>query len=343
MSGTRGLRSDQAHIATGGRYSPSNLADIASEWGYSCEMSGATDVARAREDSPLAAGLIATQKLPSGLNVCASDLTTLHDNDRIGLARRSLTIAVNLHGSPITYAIDDDQTVSLVAESAMALSAADDTRMASSYRRGESSRILVIQACPVSVMDVELAEHLDAHLQETTATPLPLSCRARALSHELFSPGHTGLVGRLLAESCALELLACVITAQQAQNKSASWLHSRDIAKIHRVRDKLLSNLDAEHHLCDLARDVGMSTSTLKSKFAAIIGQPVFQFLRDKRLDRARDGLQQEGWTVSQAAYYVGYRHASNFATAFRRRYGVAPTSTRRPPREASFRAQAAE
>lgn len=343
MSVTRGLRSDQAPIATGGRYSTSSLANIANEWGYGCEVYGATDVTRAQADSPLAAGIIATQKLPSGLNVCASDLTTLHDNDRVGLTRRSLTIAVNLQGSPITYAIDDDRAVNLVAGSAMALSAADDTRMASSYRRGESSRILVIQACPVGAMDAELAEHLDAHLQETTAKPLSLSCRARALSHELFSPAHTGLVGRLLAESCALELLACVITAQQAQSKSTGWVHSRDVAKVHRVRDKLLSNLDAEHHLCDLARDVGMSTSTLKSKFAAVIGQPVFQFLRDKRLDRARDGLRHEGWTVSQAAYYVGYRHASNFATAFRRRYGVAPISTRRSPREASFRGQAAE
>lgn len=343
MSVALGRRSDRAVIANGDRYSPSSLADIASEWGYSCEMSGPTDVRPTQEDSSLAAGFIATQKLPSGLHVCASDLTTLHDNERMGLAKRSLTIAINLDGSSITYEIDDDQTVSLVAESAVALSAADDMRMTSSYRRGDSSRILVIQACPASVMDTELAEHLDAHLQETTAKPVPMSCRARALTRELFAPEHTGLVGRLLAESCALELLACAITAQQAHGRSTGCpIHSRDVAKIHRVRDNLLANLDAEHHLCDLARDVGMSTSTLKCKFAAVIGQPVFQFLRDKRLARARDGLQHEGWTVSQAAYYVGYRHASNFATAFRRRFGVAPTSTRRSSREASV-TQAAE
>ncbi|WP_166302498.1 helix-turn-helix transcriptional regulator [Bradyrhizobium sp. 2S1] len=210
----------------------------------------------------------------------------------------------------------------------------DNTHMASSYRCGESSRILVIQTCPVTAKDTELTEHLDALLTETTAKPLLLGCRVRALAHELFSSDHTGVVGRLLAESCALELLAWAIGDRKGHNITTTCsIHPRDIAKIHRVRDKLLATLDAEHHLCDLARDVGMSTSTLKCKFTAVVGQPVFQFLRDKRLDRARDGLLYEGWTVSQAAFYVGYRHATNFATAFRRRFGTAPTSALRSPR----------
>lgn len=343
MGTARGSQDREPAAVRGAPYLPSALTDIASDWGYGGEVSCAADQAHAQDDTPLATGFIATQKLSSGLNVCASDLTTVHDNERIGLARKSLTIALHLDGSPISYEIDEDQTISLAAGGAVALSASDEIRMVSRFRRGEQSRIVVIQACPDILADADLADHLEAQLGETSARPLVLSGRARGLAQDLFSPEHTGLVGRLLAESCALELLAHALKAQSGRDEvTTSSLHPRDVARIHRVRDKLLANLDAEHHLCDLARDVGTSASALKYKFTTVIGEPVFQFLRNKRLDRARNGLMHESWTVSQAAYYVGYRHATNFATAFRRRFGVAPTSSRRSVR-ATVRQQAAE
>lgn len=324
------IRDDPGAGRGAGRHAPSVLADIADEWGYGCEMS-CVDRLVAGDGSPaLAEGIIATRKLACGPNICSSDLTTLYDNERVGVVKRSVMIAVNLDGSPVTYAVDGGLEVRVAAGSAVAISPADDIRLTAAYKRGESSRLVVIQCCPSDLADPDLAEQLDAHLADTAVTPLVLSCRAQSLAQELFSPAQTGLVGRLLAESCALELLARTIEARPDDDPpSAGSVHPRDVAKIRRLRDKLLSNLDAEHRLCDLARDIGMSTSALKSKFAAVTGQPVFKFLRDQRLDRARAGLLHEGWSVSQAAYYVGYRHPTNFATAFRKRFGMAPTASR--------------
>jgi AraC-like DNA-binding protein len=73
-----------------------------------------------------------------------------------------------------------------------------------------------------------------------------------------------------------------------------------------------------------------MSVSSLKAKFPLAVGQSVFGFLRSQRLERARRGLQYEGWTVKQAAYFVGYAHPSNFATAYRRKFGAAPREVHR-------------
>ena len=76
----------------------------------------------------------------------------------------------------------------------------------------------------------------------------------------------------------------------------------------------------------DLARDAGVSVTTLKTKFNAAFGQSVVAFLRDVRLERAREGIVGEGWTVSQAAYLVGYKHQSSFSTAFHRKFGIWPS-----------------
>lgn len=317
------------------RHAPSTLVDIANDWDFGCEISYADRTVAKNSVEELAEGHIHTQMLSSGTSLCSSDLTTLRDNERVGVLKRSVMIVVNLDGSPVSYAIDGGSKLRIPAGGGGAFYTADDVRLAATYRRGERSRLLVIQYCPSNLVDPRLAEQLDSHLADTTVKPLMPNCRIRALAQELFSPTHTNVVGQLLAESCALELLARALEGNRLEGNrkveaaSSCPLHPRDVAKIHELCDKLLLNLDEEHRLDDLARDVGMSTSTLKSKFLTVTGQPVFKFLRDKRLDRAQAGLIHESWTVSQAAYYVGYRHPTNFATAYRKRFGMAPTATR--------------
>lgn len=67
-----------------------------------------------------------------------------------------------------------------------------------------------------------------------------------------------------------------------------------------------------------------MSPSSLRSKFRQRYGCTLFDYLRDCRLALARRYL-LEGHSVQQAAWMCGYQHATNFATAFRRHYGISP------------------
>ncbi|WP_156085533.1 helix-turn-helix transcriptional regulator, partial [Billgrantia saliphila] len=82
------------------------------------------------------------------------------------------------------------------------------------------------------------------------------------------------------------------------------------------------------HSLTALAEQAAMSPATLRRKFQAAFGCSVFDYLRDRRLDVAREALLQ-GSSVEQAAHLAGYHHASNLATAFRRRFGYSPSSLR--------------
>ena len=69
-----------------------------------------------------------------------------------------------------------------------------------------------------------------------------------------------------------------------------------------------------------------MSPSTLRAKFQAAYRQSVFSWLRERRAGSGPPAS-GPGLSVQQAAHFVGYRHATNFATAFRERYGVAPAN----------------
>jgi AraC-like DNA-binding protein len=87
---------------------------------------------------------------------------------------------------------------------------------------------------------------------------------------------------------------------------------------------------EQEYTLGQLATLAAMSQSSLRSKFRQRYGCTLFDYLRDCRLELARRFL-LEGHSVQQAAWMSGYQHATNFSTAFRRRYGISPGELRKP------------
>ena len=281
-------------------------------------------------DAPPFQGTLGLNALPCGMKLCAIDLKYLQESEHDGELTRSLTIAVALAGETANCDFGDGGRLHLAAGSAAVVSVSDGARLAGRVRAGQTWRGLLLRTQPEILSDSEVAGRVDGLLSSDSIEPLPISPRTGVLINELFQSTGAGVVGRLLAESCALELLARALVAGQANEPALPRsVSAGDQARILLVRDRLLAEPECDHHLSDLARDAGLSVSTLKAKFPLVVGLPVFAFLRDVRLRRAYEGISQDGWTVSQAAYHVGYRHHSNFSTAFRRKFGIAPSALR--------------
>jgi transcriptional regulator GlxA family with amidase domain len=81
--------------------------------------------------------------------------------------------------------------------------------------------------------------------------------------------------------------------------------------------------------LDDIARRVASSRRQLQRAYAEI-GQTTFRdHLTAVRMDRAADLLRDGDVTVREVARRVGYRQPAQFAKAFRRRFGQAPSEYR--------------
>ncbi|MBS0222157.1 MAG: helix-turn-helix transcriptional regulator [Proteobacteria bacterium] len=310
-------------------HSAQGLADIARHWGYEAQVSSvAGDVPRQADPRPLAKGRLWDRELGHGIRCCATDLLATCDNERAGIVPRSLMIILMLAGDPIRYRIGATGEIVLRAGNASLIAASDAVRLASHYKAGDRCKSLVVQVGPDQLVDDDLNDAVRRRLGGTGVLPITTNARLCSLANEVCSADGDGPVTRLLAESCALELLARGL-ATDPNVEPVAACGQRDVANIHRVRDKLMAEPAAEHRLCDLARLAGMSVSSLKVKFPAVVGQSVFDFLRDVRLEHGRRGLEEEGWTVKQAAAFSGYAHPGNFATAYRRKYGTAPKDAR--------------
>ena len=86
------------------------------------------------------------------------------------------------------------------------------------------------------------------------------------------------------------------------------------------------ANLADEHFgVSELADKMGMSRSNLHRKVHSLLKISISQYLRQKRLEKGLELLQQTPSTVSEVAYKVGFSSPPYFNKCFHDYYGVTP------------------
>ncbi|KAF0864318.1 helix-turn-helix transcriptional regulator [Pseudomonas sp. LD120] len=288
---------------------------------YSLPGLGAED-----DDTCLMEGHIAEHRLPSGLTLVNSHVLPFHTYQADALLMPCFSLALVLEGRAALAFTRDQQ---LLPGAFMASLCADGQPMSAVHVGGVRLRGLNLSlACPDDLQDQPLAQLLDNALRKGGSRMHcgPLPGHLRQAIDELLSGQWSGALQNVLCQGVSLQLLAHALAGLDAAEPRAASLSPRDRQLLERVRERLHQLPAEEHALNELAQLACMSSSSLRSKFRAAYGQTVFGYLRERRLDVAQAQLQQ-GWSVQQAAHFVGYRHASNFATAFRQRFGVSPSS----------------
>jgi AraC-like DNA-binding protein len=81
--------------------------------------------------------------------------------------------------------------------------------------------------------------------------------------------------------------------------------------------------------LDDIARRIASSRRQLQRAYAEIGNTTFREHLTQVRMDRAAELLARRSVTVREVAQRVGYRQPAQFAKAFRRNRGVAPSDFR--------------
>jgi len=81
--------------------------------------------------------------------------------------------------------------------------------------------------------------------------------------------------------------------------------------------------------LDDIARRVASSRRQLQRAYAEIGDTTFREHLTGVRMEKAAELLRSRAMTVREVAHRVGYRQPAQFAKAFRRHHGVAPSAFR--------------
>ena len=160
---------------------------------------------------------------------------------------------------------------------------------------------------------------------------VPLFLETRRAAEVIFEALSTGTARPMMIESRALELLARFI--DQVRGADQGPMPPPLVARDRRIADSARSVLDERFvdppSLKRLATDVGTHPAKLMRLFKAVHGCTISEYLEAIRMERARRLLAQGDLPITQIAYELGYEHPSNFATAFKRRFGAPPSAVR--------------
>lgn len=172
-----------------------------------------------------------------------------------------------------------------------------------------------------------LADFSRRHLSVARWHPSP---KAVALAEQIMSPPrYTPLLQRLYVEGRAIEILTEAFASLAGSPGLAAELRPRDDRRVRELRAFLDEQPATDLSVEEMAARVGTNPSTLQRNFRAAFGMSVFEYLRERRLQKAREALEQGGVSVARAAEIAGYASAANFATAYRRRFGLSPRQSK--------------
>jgi len=97
------------------------------------------------------------------------------------------------------------------------------------------------------------------------------------------------------------------------------------LLKVNKVIDKHVSSESLSVNF--IAEELGMSVRQLHRKFNGLLDAGPGEYIREYKLKKAAHVLAcDKNITISELAFNVGFKHATNFASAFKKQFGVSPT-----------------
>lgn len=110
----------------------------------------------------------------------------------------------------------------------------------------------------------------------------------------------------------------------------AMILRQDTLARLCRARDLLRETPERARSIAEIAREVRISPFHFIRQFEAAFGVTPHQFRIRHRLDRACRLLGEDGPSVTEVCFEVGFSSLGSFSDLFSRRVGAAPSAYRR-------------
>lgn len=117
--------------------------------------------------------------------------------------------------------------------------------------------------------------------------------------------------------------------ATDNSERATGWLSGINDPYVGRALTLIHRGLNAQWTAEKLAAEVSLSRSAFVERFTSRVGMPPIRYLTYWRLQTAKHLLRETQKNVARIAYEVGYDSEAAFSRAFKREFGLPPTSSR--------------
>lgn len=95
--------------------------------------------------------------------------------------------------------------------------------------------------------------------------------------------------------------------------------------RVEKIIDMMREDVRGELSLAELAQSVNLSVWRLSHIFKSDVGMPPIRYLRQLRMERAKNLLESSFLSVKEIAFQVGLNDESHFVRDFKSTYGFSP------------------
>lgn len=159
---------------------------------------------------------------------------------------------------------------------------------------------------------------------------IPISGKAIRIIDEIITCPFEGIVKKLILEAKAIELLALTLDQAVKKENHAKAISRQDIEKLHNAREILDKRYADPPTLTELATLTGLNEFKLKKGFKELFDHPVYGYVLNKRMEKAKQLLLEKEMNIWEVAESVGYKNATHFTAAFKKIFGMLPKSIKR-------------
>ncbi len=162
--------------------------------------------------------------------------------------------------------------------------------------------------------------------------PRRISPELGQILEEIMACPFDGHLKKTYLQSKITTLLVDLLIEANGKSKfyPKSGLPKKDMAGLRIVERHIKANLNKTLPIAELAIVAGFNGSKLKRDFKRVYGTTIFKYITKLRMERASVLIRNEGFTIAQAAYEVGYTNPQHFTNAFKRTLGYLPSKLKK-------------
>ena len=132
----------------------------------------------------------------------------------------------------------------------------------------------------------------------------------------------------LLYKAKIYELFSLIFKKKEIDLDQCPFLNNdENLKKIAKAKDVILKDIKNPPSLIELSKTIDLSLKNLKKGFKEIYGKPVYKYLFDFKMERAKQLLSNGNLNVNEVSYDLGYSSSSHFIAAFKK-IGITPEHT---------------
>lgn len=158
-----------------------------------------------------------------------------------------------------------------------------------------------------------------APLTDITSSFLQIAnCRYPVMSRQFFF------------ESKFMEIMSRIIAHNLSVDNDVIDMGEFETEQIKKIPKMLMERIDRPPSIPELAHELSLSATNMKSGFKKIFGEPIYAHHRNLCLERSAIMLRDTDKSILQIAVDAGYSNGENFCNAFKKHYGVSPSQYRK-------------